>query len=60
MRCSCTACLLAAALELLRTGRTSMATLLIEQALAAEQDRAEQDRAERRKPPVRCGRRARS
>jgi hypothetical protein len=55
MRCSCTACLLAAALELLRTGRTSMATLLIEQALAAEQDRAK-----RAKPLARHGRRARS
>jgi hypothetical protein len=60
MRCSCTACLLAAALALLRTGRTGMATLLIEQALAAEQGRAEQDRAERRKLPVRRGRKARS
>ena len=33
-RCSCSACLLKAVL--LRTGRTSMATLLIEQALEAE------------------------
>ena len=40
MRCGCTACLLAAALELLRTGRTRMATLLVEQALEVEQDRA--------------------
>jgi superfamily II DNA or RNA helicase len=38
--------------ELLRTGRTRMATLLIEQALVAEQDRA--------KLPVRRGRRARA
>jgi hypothetical protein len=37
MRCSCTVCLLRAALELLRTGRAGMATLLIEQALETEQ-----------------------
>jgi hypothetical protein len=55
MRCSCTACLLAAELELLRTGRTRMATLLIEQALAAEQDRTK-----RAKPLAWHGRRARS
>ena len=52
MRCECTACLLRAALELLRTGRTRMAVLLIEQALAAEEDRV--------KPRARRGRRARS
>jgi hypothetical protein len=54
-RCSCTVCLLEAAIELLRTDRTSMAILLIEQALAAEQDRAK-----RGKPPARPGRRARA
>jgi hypothetical protein len=51
MRCACTACLLRAALELLRTGRTRMAVLLIEQALAAEEDGV--------KPRARRGRRAR-
>jgi hypothetical protein len=54
-RCGCTVCLLEAAIELLRSGRTGMATLLIEQALAAEQARAKQD-----KPPTRRDRRARS
>jgi hypothetical protein len=54
-RCSCTVCLLEAAIELLRTGRTSMATLLIEQALEAEQERTK-----RRKLPVRRGTRARA
>jgi hypothetical protein len=52
MRCGCTMCLLAAALELLRTGRTNMATLLIERALQAEEDRT--------KPRARRGRRARA
>jgi hypothetical protein len=42
-------------LELLHSGRTRMAVLLIEQALAAEQDRAK-----RPKPPARRGGRARS
>ena len=51
MRCACTACALEAALELLRSGRTRMATLLIEQALAAEEDGV--------KPRARRGRRAR-
>jgi hypothetical protein len=55
MRCGCTVCLLEAAIELLRSGRAGMATLLIEQALAAEQDRAE-----RAKPPARRARRARA
>ena len=55
MRCSCTGCLLASALELLRTGRVAMAVLLIEQALQAEQDRAK-----RAKPPARRGRKVRS
>jgi hypothetical protein len=32
-RCSCTACLLKAALELLHSGRVSMGVLLVEQAL---------------------------
>jgi hypothetical protein len=40
MRCSCTACALAAALELLRAGRVRMAVLLLEQALQAERARA--------------------
>jgi hypothetical protein len=55
MRCGCTMCLLEAAIELLRTGRTTMAIQLIEQALAAEQDRAKRPKA-----PVRRGGRARS
>ena len=55
MRCGCTVCLLEAAIELLRTGRTTMAIQLIEQALAAEQDRAK-----RAKPLARHGRRARA
>ena len=35
-RCGCTACLLKAALELLHTGRVSMAMRLVEQALRSE------------------------
>jgi hypothetical protein len=51
MRCPCTACLLRAALVLLRTGQARMAVLLLEQTLAAEEARA--------KPRPRRGRRAR-
>jgi hypothetical protein len=55
-RCSCTACLLKAALELLRTGRASMAATLVEQAL----EQAERQQPTRVTPPARCGsRRAR-
>jgi hypothetical protein len=55
-RCSCTACLLKAALELLNTGRAGMATLLIEQAL----EQAEQQKTKRVTPSARRGsRRAR-
>jgi hypothetical protein len=36
-RCSCTACLLEAGVELLRSGRPRMAMLLFEQALEVEQ-----------------------
>jgi hypothetical protein len=54
-RCNCSLGLLEAAIELLRTGRTSMATLLIEQALVAEQDRTK-----RPKLLVRRGTRART
>jgi hypothetical protein len=54
-RCSCTACLLKAALELLRTSRPHMAARLIEQAL----EQVEQQKARRVAPPARRGRRAR-
>jgi hypothetical protein len=56
MRCGCTACLLEAALKLLRSGRAGMATLLIEQAL----EQAEQQKTKRVTPSARPGsRRAR-
>jgi hypothetical protein len=56
MRCACTACQIEAALALLRAGRqTSMAILLLEQALLAERERVE-----RTKPPARRGRKARA
>ena len=42
MRCSSAACLLSSALELLHTGRVSMAMRLIEQTLRAERARVEQ------------------
>jgi hypothetical protein len=54
-RCGCTACLLADALVLLRSGRAGMATLLVEQAL----EQAEQQKAKRVAPPARRGRGAR-
>jgi hypothetical protein len=44
MRCLCTACLLEAALRLLRSGRVSMGVLLLEQALQRERERAEHRR----------------
>jgi hypothetical protein len=50
-RCGCTACLLQDALELLRTGRTSMGILLVEQALLAVREQAE--RSKPVKPPAR-------
>jgi hypothetical protein len=48
-RCSCTACLLKAALELLRSGRAGMATRLVEQAL----EQVERE-AKRATPPARA------
>jgi hypothetical protein len=40
MRCSCVACSLSSALELLHTGRVAMAQRLIEQALRQVRDQA--------------------
>jgi hypothetical protein len=54
MRCICTACLLEAALHLLRTGRAGMATALLEQALRLERERAERERPARAKPAPRA------
>jgi hypothetical protein len=42
MRCLCTACMLEAAVNLLRSGRVSMGTLLVEMAL--QRERAEHQR----------------
>ena len=52
MRCACLQCQLEAVLKLLRSGRTRMATLLVEQALQAERARAE--RAKPVKAPARA------
>jgi hypothetical protein len=41
MRCRCAACQLAAALELLHSGRVSMGILLVEQALQTLREQAE-------------------
>jgi hypothetical protein len=55
-RCGCTACLLQAALVLLRGGRVSMAATLIEQAL----EQVERQQPKQVAPPARRGsRRAR-
>jgi hypothetical protein len=45
MRCLCTACMLEAALRLLRSGRVGMGTLLVEMALQRERERAERERS---------------
>jgi hypothetical protein len=44
MRCLCTACMLEAALRLLRSGRVGMAASLLEQALRLERERAGRER----------------
>ena len=54
-RCGCTACLLKAALELLRSGRPTMAATLVEQAL----EQVERRTTTHAKPPPRA-RRARA
>jgi hypothetical protein len=59
VRCLCTACLLEAALNLLRSGRVNMGVLLIEQALQRERERVEHQRpvkapARVRKPRARA------
>jgi hypothetical protein len=52
MRCLCTACMLEAALKLLRSGRVSMGTLLVEMALQRERERVEPERPV--KPPAKA------
>jgi hypothetical protein len=54
MMCVCTGCLIEAAIRLLRSGRVNMGTLLLEQALRLERERAERERPPVEAPPPRA------